>query len=74
MKPENEARLIDAKFHGDVIMVPSGTMYFEERPASRDGVRFTLLVEPRHNARDINAAKRILRNSRDAVKIIVDRL
>ena len=63
-----KARLADAQVCENVIIVPSGPMYFEERP-SRDGMRFTILKESRHTERDINHAKRILRNSRDAVAI-----
>ena len=68
---EFQARLTAAKEAGNTFVVPSGLMHYEELNTTHRGRRFALLVERRHTDRDVNHAKRILRNSKDAGTIQV---
>ncbi|MEI8342082.1 MAG: hypothetical protein WCH43_11195 [Verrucomicrobiota bacterium] len=66
---EFQARIAAAKEAGNLFIVPSGVMHYEERQRTERGRYFFLLVERRHNGRDITHAKRILRRAKDAIGI-----
>jgi len=70
----DKARIAAAKEAGNVFIAPSGPMCYEELPQWREGRRFAILVDRHHTERDINHAKRILRNSKDATAIQVHRI
>jgi hypothetical protein len=69
MSIDFQSRLTAAISSGNTVIVPSGPMHYEELELHKEGRRFALLVERRHTDRDVNQAKRILRNSKDAAKI-----
>ena len=73
MSAEFQSRIAAAKSAGNLFIVPSGPMCFEELPLGLNGRRFAILAEGRHTERGVNHAKRILRNSKDATAIQVHR-